>query len=312
MTKRELNKLKKIILPLLALSFFIASKCNEYIEPIHKEIDKGNLNANTEYCNVSTRLEMPRLKEGNSMFLVKQVPEYGVNFCVEYDCLKRASRWIAFRWDINNTTNKNVGRNEKWSEDNDIPEEYRVKLSDHINDNYDRGHMMASEDRQNSKEANAQTFLMTNIHPQFNKFNGSSAGRSYVWVNLEKRVRKFYENWTKEQNGQDTIYVVKGGTIDKDEQILEITKKGLVVPKYFFMAFLYKNNQPTLYGYKAMAFWIEHTDGVDTTSGDDLKKYMISIDQLEEYTGIDFFCNLPDKIEDIVEANTEPKDWGFN
>ena len=39
--------------------------------------------------------------------------------------------------------------------------------------------------------------------------------------------------------------------------------------------------------------------------------YAISIDELEERTGIDFFCNLPDDIENVVEANATPKAWGF-
>lgn len=246
------------------------------------------------------------------MFLVKTVPTYGVNYCAEYDCMKRSSRWIAFRWDIDNTIDENVGRNDKWTEDSDIPEDYRVKLRDHTYDDYDRGHMLASEDRQNSREANLQTFLMTNILPQYNKFNGTSAGKRYVWVNMEDRAREFYKNWSPKLNAKDTIYVVKGGTIDKDNQIIETTKKGLIVPKYFFMAFLYKDNQSSQYGYKAMAFWVEHTDGKDTTDGNDLKKYIISIDQLEEYTGIDFFCNLPDEIENVVEANAVPRAWGFN
>ncbi|MDY4499614.1 MAG: hypothetical protein SPE04_08590 [Prevotella sp.] len=44
-------------------------------------------------------------------------------------------------------------------------------------------------------------------------------------------------------------------------------------------------------------------------SGDDLKKYVVSIDRLEELTGIDFFCNLPDDIENKVEAQTYTVSW---
>ncbi len=272
-------------------------------------VEIKNENANTEYLPHASRLEIPRLKgEEESLFLVKEVPDYGVNFCAEYDCAMHSTRWVAYRWDIDNFVNNDAGRTNAWEEDTDIPEEYRVTLEEHKNDDYDRGHMLASEDRQNSKAANRQTFLLSNIFPQYNRFNGGN----YVWVNMEEKARSFCEGWTRRDNAHDTLYVVKGGTIDRDEQILEVTEKGLVVPMYFYMAFLYKTPQATSsYGYKAMAFWVEHTDGKNRTQGNALKKHIISIDELEHLTGIDFFCNLPDHIEKEVETKVQPEAWGF-
>jgi endonuclease G len=39
--------------------------------------------------------------------------------------------------------------------------------------------------------------------------------------------------------------------------------------------------------------------------------YAISIDELEQRTGIDFFCNLPDAVEDKVEAELDMGFWGI-
>lgn len=42
------------------------------------------------------------------------------------------------------------------------------------------------------------------------------------------------------------------------------------------------------------------------------RNYAISIDELEKRTGIDFFCNLPDAIEDKVEkAFGSAVSWGL-
>jgi len=304
--------MRKILVPLLSVLFLWACGGDDLPQPAPEEQTQANVNANTAYTNYSTRLEIPRLTEGvNNLFLVKTVPTYGVNYCVEFDCTKRATRWVAYRWDIDNTVDNNIGRTDDWAEDLTIPAENRVTLYDHTGDAYDRGHMLASEDRQNSKEANRQTFLMTNMHPQYHDFNGTNNNKEFVWYNMENRVRKFYQGWTQKSNAQDTIYVVKGGTIDLPSQIIEVTQKGLIVPKYFFMAFLYKNTQTSQGGYKAMALWVEHTNGTDTTKGNALSKYIISIDELEKRTGIDFFCNLPDDIETVVEANAMPAAWGF-
>ncbi len=302
----------------MLLGAVVAVSCgnDDDLTPSNPPQDRGdNENANTLYTAYSRRMEMPRLVGGpTDIFRVKSVPTYGVNFSYEFSCDRRATYWIAYRWDIDNTVDNNVGRSDQWADDLELPEQYRVTTYDHNNDGYDRGHMLASEDRQNSWQANVQTFLMSNMHPQYNAFNG----KDYVWYNMEIRVRQFYSGWTRKDNAQDTIYAVKGGTIGTEggsisprDQIIEVTPKGLIVPRYFYMAFLYKNTQASQGGYKAIAFWVEHTDGRDTTRGNDLQKYVISIDELERRTGIDFFCNLPDDIENVVEANATPKAWGF-
>ena len=64
-------------------------------------------------------------------------------------------------------------------------------------------------------------------------------------------------------------------------------------------------------GYKALGFWVEHLN-VDR-SDDPLSQYVVNIDELEAKTGIDFFCNLPDEIENQVESVTAKnviKAWG--
>ena len=109
--------------------------------------------------------------------------------------------------------------------------------------------------------------------------------------------------WIANSPATDTMYVCKGGTIDDEANIIERVKDKLIVPKYFYMAILYKNSE----GYKAIAFWAENLD--EDKSKDDLRNYVISIDELEERTGIDFFCNLPDGIENMVEANANTQIW---
>lgn len=284
--------------------------------PVPPTIDQNNINANRSATAEASRLEIPRLVGGNSIFLVKNAKlsddgnDMFVNFCIEWDCNKKAQRWTAYRWDINNTVDNNIGRTEAWAEDTDIPSDYRSTFSNHTNNGYDRGHMLASEDRQCSASANAQTFLLSNMQPQLRKFHGSVNNVSYVWLNLERRLQNMYKAWTKAYNSGDTIYVVKGGTI-ADDQILE-TKKGIPVPKYFFVALLYKKANVNIgyKGYRAIGYWIEHTEG-NTASGTALNSYCVSIDNLEQKTGIDFFCNLPDEIEDKVESTCNLTQWGW-
>jgi endonuclease G len=80
----------------------------------------------------------------------------------------------------------------------------------------------------------------------------------------------------------------------------------LVVPKYFYMAFLYYDKSAN--SYKAFALWTEHLNGNNPSAATVISN-RISIDELERRTGIDFFCNLPDEIEKKVEANLVLSLW---
>ena len=81
------------------------------------------------------------------------------------------------------------------------------------------------------------------------------------------------------------------------------TNNTIPVPKYFYMAILsLKNGQ-----YKAIGFWFEHK----SYSNNNYASYALSIDELEEKTGIDFFHNLPDNIENEVERSYNKSDWGL-
>jgi endonuclease G len=93
----------------------------------------------------------------------------------------------------------------------------------------------------------------------------------------------------------DTLYVCRGGTIDNSNILMRI-KDQLIVPKYFFSAALLKNDL----GYKAIAFWFEHSN--TPVENLRLSNYVVNIRELETLTGIDFFCNLDDETEEHVET----------
>lgn len=254
-----------------------------------------------------TRLEFPSIK-GDEMNLVltSGTNDYGVTLSVEWDCNKKAQRWTCYSMYAKNAVknwNRSNWENTEWGgdpfqEDKRIPYQYRTTLSQYRGSGYNRGHICASEDRVYSKDANEQTFYLSNIQPQTYKFNVG------IWVEMEFKLRDWNRN-----DFRDTLYVCKGGTIDREEHILKRTSKGLIVPKYYYMAILCKNSKKGNGGYKALAFWTKHDGSIDKHQP--LKNFVISIDELEKKTGIDFFCNLPDNIEDKVEAKAIPSLWGL-
>jgi endonuclease G len=46
-------------------------------------------------------------------------------------------------------------------------------------------------------------------------------------------------------------------------------------------------------------------------SSDEIKSFVVSVDSIELITGIDFFHELPDEIENRLESKINLEDWRF-
>ena len=285
-------------------------------QPKVSEEPAKNENRNaTGVTAAQTRLEFPHLKGGKSLVIVHRAQlnrtQDGINYCVEWDTEKNAQRWSCYQMysGVNYNSSYNVSRYNaenngslaadcQYPNDPDLPEDYRMTADPYKYNGFDHGHICPSADRLRSTESNYQTFYITNMQPQWNVFNAG------IWEVMESQVR----TWAA---SSDTLYVCKGGTIDKEEYTLRYLTdqiKGenrIPIPRYFFMALLSRKGS----SYKALAFWVEHLNEDHKT--DPLKGYAISIDKLEELTGIDFFCNLPDDIEDTVERTLTLSSWNL-
>lgn len=253
------------------------------------------------------RLEFPRFYQGtNKTYEVTHYTTEGargrlVNYSLEWDVNLKANRWSCYQmYDI--LLQKNVERNNDFQQDPKIPSNEQTSLRDYKGSGFSRGHLCPSGDRVYSAAQNEQTFYLTNMQPQIQSHNAG------IWSRLEDKVR----NWA----GQcDTLYVVKAATIDKEEYIcnqadLEIMaqKEGKgkslhfsgIVPKFFYMALLaYDKSTKT---YRALGIWSPHYKG-------STPEY-ITIKELQNRTGIDFFCNLNDDIEQAVEEQIDDTFWG--
>ena len=306
-----MRKLSKLFLPLLLiLPLFIA--CSD--DDDDGQQSEQNVNRNDFLQEPSLqRLEFPRVKGGSSIVVIHTTNDpFGINYSIEWDCQKKSQRWSCYQMFASNRKQEvkryypDTSKGEtQYPFDPDLPAGNYFSYDPFRGSGYDHGHICPSADRLYSTAANTQTFYLTNMQPQRKAFN------SGIWQKMEEKLRSWISTGSKKE---DTLYVCKGGTIDvvSDEggikdPILTTLPSGLVVPKYFFMALLRKSKT----GYKAMAFWAEHLN--EDHSNDPLSNYVINVRELERRTGIDFFCNLPDKIEEEVETTTiENIKWLWN
>lgn len=293
-----MKRLKYLTLLLVALTF---GACDDEEQYSYEKTNNVNANS-TAVCKYANRLEFPKLSaNGSSKVLVNTTNDKydadGVNYCVEWDTNKKSQRWSCYQMHSGFKTNTVY----RYEGNPQYPWDTRLKAGVEVQDEdfyygsgYDHGHICPSADRLYSKDANYQTFFMTNMQPQRNKFNAG------LWSKLESQIR----TWTS-ATGTEVLYVCKGATIDDENNIIGRINGQLIIPKYFFCALLMKNAQ----GYKAIGFWMEN-ENVDRSS-DKLSAYAVSVDQLERLTGIDFFCNLPDADEEDRESRCDLAAWGL-
>ena len=153
---------------------------------------------------------------------------------------------------------------------------------------YDRGHLCPAGDRKYSQFTHDETFLTSNISPQTHDFN------SGVWNRLEQKVRY----WASTNDG---VFVVTGGILS--DGLKTIGDDRVSVPNQFYKIILDNNNGTT----RVLAFLLPHED-----SDKPLYEFVTSVDEIEKLTGIDFFSELNDEIENRIEASSSYKAWSFN
>lgn len=153
---------------------------------------------------------------------------------------------------------------------------------------YNKGHLCPAADRKYSQAAHDETFLTSNITPQTYAFNAG------VWNRLEQKIRY----WANKYNG---VFVVTGGVLQ--DNLKTIGSENVAVPNQFYKVIIDANSAET----KMLAFLLNHED-----SNQPLYKFVVSVDEVEKLTGIDFFPELEDAVENRLEASSDYKNWSFN
>ncbi len=238
-------------------------------------------------------MELPAAKDGTAFYTHDNMTVDGVktrNWSFNWSVQDKVATWVAYP--LYSATLSGVERTNAWGYDPLLSSNNQPNLGTAGNSylaessTYSRGHQIPSADRLQNKEANAETFYYTNMTPQLSGFNTG------IWSSLEDNVR----TWAKQS---DTLYVVTGCVVEGSTTTTKTDDgKSITVPTHYYKALLRLQNR----NYSACAYYIEHANGL---SKKDLNNYRISVAKLEEYTGIDFFANLPAAVGDAKAATIQ-------
>ena len=217
------------------------------------------------------------------------------NYSFLYDKTYKTALWVAYATSNSGDFKDNdVGRNDAWAYDPALDQSWQQNLSGAYSSSnglrYDRGHQVASNDRQTTVEQNKQTFYYTNMTPQYSALNQGQ------WVELEKKVQGVATVTT----GSDTLYVVTGplfeGTLASATD-----KSGAPCPApsgYWKCHMKCTFSSPGVMSSAVGCAYLFDTNSSHTAPT------ATTIDAIESRTGFDFFANVPSSLQTTAESQT--------
>lgn len=210
---------------------------------------------------------------------------YSLGYSEEHE----QAAWVAYTLTDQSLYVPNVNRAKKFKYDPQVST-YSATHSDYSHSGYTRGHMAPAGDMAFNRQAMEETFYMSNMSPQIKQLNNG------IWKELEESVR----DWAIDKK---ELVIVTGPILTNIKK--KIGKKNKIsVPGAFYKVILDVDGSNR----DGIAFVIPHR-----VCDERLQDFAVTIDSVEEITGLDFFINRTD-IPDIdnLENSINISSWQFD
>ncbi len=211
------------------------------------------------------------------------------NYALSYSEKHEQAEWVAYELTKKSLQEKNVDRANNFRPDPKVKTK-SASPYDYKRSGYDRGHMVPAADMAFSNHSMSETFYMSNMSPQVRGFNQG------IWRELEENVR----NWAYRFNH---LYIVTGPVLTQRAKA-RIGNNDVSVPQAYYKVIL-DISEPEI---KAIAYLMPNEVSKKT-----LDDYAVTIDEVEEVTGIDFFHSLLDEEnEAALESTFDVNKWRWD
>ena len=209
---------------------------------------------------------------------------YSLSYSEKYE----QAEWVAYRMTSEAMNGPYVSREDDFRPDPKVSTR-SAELSDYKRSGYDRGHMVPAGDMNFDEVAMSETFFMSNMSPQVHNFNGG------IWRELEEQTRDWVRHF-------EVINIVTGPILTEEPKDY-IGSNEVAVPAAYFKVLMTEGKTP-----RAIGFIMENK-----ASDKHLSEFMVSVDEVEQRTGLDFFQGmLGAQEEDRLESYVDKKAWKVN
>lgn len=239
-------------------------------------------------CRTQSSADVFRPLEGNFEY-VKTAPGTEetlvayTGMAMSFNPSLHVPNWVAWELTADEATGAEP-RSNNFSRDYDV--DGCADPADYRSTGYDRGHMAPAADMKWDPQAMNESFLMTNICPQAKALNTGA------WKKLEEKCRQ----WAV----RDSAIVIVCGPVLTDPINEFIGSNNVAVPQRFFKVILAPYANPP----RGIGFIMPNS----RVEGG-MQRAAVSIDEVERVTGHDFFSELPDSIENAIEAECRFNYW---
>lgn len=208
-------------------------------------------------------------------------------FVVSYNPQKCTPSWVAWELTTEETTGSISRKDYDFTPDPMLDVHNQVEKQEYANCGYDRGHMCPAGDMEWSSSAMHDCHYMTNVCPQVPKLN------QIYWERLESACRR----WA---NLYGSIYIVCGPIYNSGKHATIGTSHKIAIPEGFFKVVITLAEGEE----KGIGFYYKNDETRQT-----MENAVLSIVQIEELTGYDFFSELPDEVERRIESQNNLSSW---
>ncbi len=194
-------------------------------------------------------------------------------YTVCYDDHHRQARWVKHTLTYEQVSGKQK-RTNNYRKDPYLSDP--VLASDYRNSGYDRGHLVPAADMKLNRTSMSETFYMSNMSPQKPRFN------QRIWAAIEWDMRGYVFDF-------GTAHVITGPLLHVG---LERIRSGVTVPQWFYKIAYFPEES------MMKAYLIENEEALGAGAGD----FLVTVNEVEQMTGLDFFSELPDVLEEQLES----------
>ena len=201
------------------------------------------------------------------------------------------AEWVSYTL-TKEELNRVIGRTDDFRTDKNISTGSATP-SDYKGSGFDRGHLAPAADMEWSEQSARESLLMSNMTPQAPALNRK------MWKTLEEQVRIWAESF-----GQVTV--ITGPLLEKSADNYDsIGTNKVAVPEYFYKILATKllDNEGNT-NIISIAFIMPNND-----CAGNIWDYVVTIDEVEERTGLNFFAIIPDEKEALIEGNIDTQGW---
>jgi endonuclease G len=186
--------------------------------------------------------------------------------------------------------------------------EARVSDNDYKYTGYQRGHMAPKSAMYHCYGATAvyDTFQLSNACPQLGELNNGP------WGDLEDLIRENYSI------SCDEVWIIAGpifddsngqGHLAKDAEHCSLPQKSIEIPDAFYKIIIDEEDGEI----RILAFIMDHSEGYGYGEGDSipgrLSGFLVSIDEIEDATGLDFFAWMDEAAQHNLESDSAEMMW---